>query len=120
MADLQGYRSWHRRCDTPDCGSALPYSPLFIWDLAPLQICYKAIGVSVRCLSVAYAILNTSRRKGHQMFTKKDGYYWVATSETSKVGYPSLVSLVLDRHLVALYITSVVVISTIVTALSVA
>jgi len=71
-------------------------------------------------MSVAYAILNTSRRKEHQMFTKKDGYYWVKTSDTTSEGYPSLVSLVLDRHLFALYITSIVVISTIVTAMSVA
>jgi hypothetical protein len=31
------------------------------------------------------------------MFKKIDGYYWVKTSDTSKVGYPTLHSLFVDE-----------------------
>lgn len=39
------------------------------------------------------------------MFKKIDGYYWVKETESSKIGYPNLVSLVIgyvsDRPLLA-------------------
>lgn len=29
---------------------------------------------------------------------KKDGYYWIATTNTSKTGYPSLFGLLMDEY----------------------
>ena len=31
------------------------------------------------------------------MFKKQDGYYWVKQNDGSKIGYPSLVSLIGER-----------------------
>ncbi|CAB4242100.1 hypothetical protein UFOVP222_16 [uncultured Caudovirales phage] len=46
------------------------------------------------------------------MFKKQDGYYWVKQNDGSKIGYPSLVSLVTDEPAPATiaYLLSVVVI----------